>query len=50
MKSSLIGIELKDDFKIYLQETEISLKDIKMKKNKLNKLKLAQYFIEHQIL
>jgi FkbM family methyltransferase len=36
--------------KISLQYIEEIIKILKMKKNKINKLKQAQYFIEHQIL
>jgi len=53
----LITYERIDILKYVYKKTEISLKFIEeiikileMKKNKLNKLKQAQYFIEHQIL
>ncbi|MDA7703988.1 hypothetical protein N8784_05370, partial [Candidatus Pelagibacter sp.] len=53
----LITYERIDILKYVYKNTEISLKYIEeiinileMKKNKLNKLKQAQHFIEHQIL
>ena len=53
----LVAYERVDILKYVYKETKISLKYIEeiikileMKKNKLNKLKQAQYFIEHQIL
>ena len=53
----LIAYERVDILRYVYKKTEISIKYIEeiikileIKKNKLNKLKQAQYFIEHQIL